>query len=87
MGGLLGAGVSKGGFSVIQSGVAKTALFIVVSPVLGLLLGGGMMVLVAWVFRRAQPGRIDRWFRRSQLLSSRCSASAMGRTTPKRRWA
>ena len=70
VGGLLGAGVSKGGFSVIQSGVAKTALFIVVSPVLGLLLGGGMMVLVAWVFRRAQPGRIDRWFRRSQLLSS-----------------
>src|SRR3982751_5130428 len=70
VGGLLGAGVSKGGFSVIQSGVAKTALFIVVSPVLGVLLGGGMMVLVAWVFRRAQPGRIDRWFRRSQLLSS-----------------
>ena len=70
VGGLLGAGVSKGGFSVIQSGVAKTAVFIVVSPVLGLLLGGGMMVLVAWVFRRAQPGRIDRWFRRLQLLSS-----------------
>jgi len=71
VGGLLGAGISKGGFAVVQqSGVAKTALFIVVSPVLGMLLGGGMMVLVAWVFRRKQPGRIDRWFRRLQLVSS-----------------
>ena len=70
VGGLIGAGVSKAGFSVIQSGVVKTVLFIVISPVLGLLLGGGMMVLVAWVFRRIQPGRIDRWFRRLQLLSS-----------------
>jgi inorganic phosphate transporter, PiT family len=71
VGGLLGAGISKGGFAIVQqSGVAKTALFIVVSPVLGMILGGGMMVLVAWVFRRKQPGRIDRWFRRLQLVSS-----------------
>ena len=35
-----------------------------------MVLGGGMMVLVAWVFRRKQPGRIDRWFRRLQLVSS-----------------
>ena len=71
VGGLLGAGISKGGFAVVQqSGVLKTAIFIVVSPVLGMVLGGGMMVLVAWVFRRKQPGRIDRWFRRLQLVSS-----------------
>src|SRR3954470_19745899 len=70
VGGLIGAGVSKGGFKVPQSGVLKTAIFIVVSPVLGMVLGGGMMVLVAWVFRRAQPGKIDRWFRRLQLVSS-----------------
>src|SRR4051794_10168394 len=70
VGGLIGAGFAKGGSSVIQSGVAKTALFIVISPVLGMLLGAGMMVLVSWTFRRAQPGRIDRWFRRLQLVSS-----------------
>jgi PiT family inorganic phosphate transporter len=70
VGGLIGAGVCKGGFSIVRSGVAKTAIFIVVSPVLGMVLGGGMMILVAWVFRRASPGRIDRWFRRLQLLSS-----------------
>jgi PiT family inorganic phosphate transporter len=71
VGGLIGAGVSKGGFSVIQSaGVTKTAVFIVVSPVLGMVLGATMMVIVAWAFRRAQPGRIDRWFRRLQLVSA-----------------
>jgi PiT family inorganic phosphate transporter len=70
VGGLIGAGVSKSGFGIVESGVAKTALFIVVSPVLGMILGGGMMVLVAWTFRRAHPGRIDRWFRRLQFVSS-----------------
>jgi PiT family inorganic phosphate transporter len=71
VGGLVGAGLCKGGTAVIQTaGVTKTAIFIVVSPVLGMLLGAAMMVLVAWAFRRAQPGRIDRWFRRLQLVSS-----------------
>jgi PiT family inorganic phosphate transporter len=71
VGGLLGAGISKGGLAVVQSaGVIKIAVFIVVSPVLGMLLGGLMMVLVAWVFRRAHPGRIDRWFRRLQFVSA-----------------
>jgi PiT family inorganic phosphate transporter len=71
VGGLLGAGISKGGLAVVQSsGLLKIAIFIVVSPVLGMVLGGAMMVLVAWVFRRAHPGRIDRWFRRLQFLSA-----------------
>jgi PiT family inorganic phosphate transporter len=71
VGGLIGAGVSKGGLAVIQTaGVTKVAIFIVVSPVLGMFVGGAMMVLVAWLFRRAQPGRIDRWFRRLQFLSA-----------------
>ena len=71
VGGLLGAGISKGGLAVVQtSGVIKVAIFIVVAPVLGMLLGGAMMVLVAWVFRRKHPGRIDRWFRRLQFISA-----------------
>ena len=71
VGGLLGAGISKGGLAVVQtSGVVKIAIFIVVSPVLGMVLGGAMMVLVAWVFRRKHPGRIDRWFRRLQFVSA-----------------
>jgi PiT family inorganic phosphate transporter len=71
VGGLIGAGVSKGGLSVVQTaGVVKVAIFIVVSPVLGMFLGGAMMILVAWVFRRKHPGRIDRWFRRLQFVSA-----------------
>jgi PiT family inorganic phosphate transporter len=71
VGGLLGAGISKHGFSVVQvAGVGRTALFIVVSPVLGMVLGGTMTVIVSWVLRRTQPGRVDRWFRRLQFISS-----------------
>jgi inorganic phosphate transporter, PiT family len=71
VGGLLGAGISKGGLAVVQTaGVVKVAIFIIVSPVLGLVLGGAMMVLVAWVLRRQNPGRIDRWFRRLQFVSA-----------------
>ncbi|MEA2697696.1 MAG: inorganic phosphate transporter, PiT family [Myxococcales bacterium] len=71
VGGLIGAGVAKSGLSVIKvEGVTKIAVFIVVSPVLGLILGGAMMVLIAWLFRRVTPGKIDRWFRRLQFLSA-----------------
>ncbi len=71
VGGLLGAGISKGGLAVVQTaGVVKVAIFIILSPVLGLVLGGAMMVLVAWVLRRQNPGRIDRWFRRLQFVSA-----------------
>jgi inorganic phosphate transporter, PiT family len=70
VGGLIGAGFCKGGSAVIESGVAKTALFIVISPVLGMVLGGSLMVAMSWLLRRKQPGRIDRWFRRLQFISS-----------------
>src|SRR6478735_3503908 len=70
VGGLIGAGFCKGGSAVVESGVAKTAAFIVISPVLGMLLGGVLMVAVSWLLRRKQPGRIDRWFRRLQFMSS-----------------
>jgi len=70
VGGLIGAGFCKGGSAVIQSGVAKTALFIVISPVLGMVLGASLMVLMSWMLHRGQPGRIDRWFRRLQFVSS-----------------
>ena len=71
IGGIVGAVIAKAGASVlIASGVLKTVLFIFVSPMLGFLLGSMMMVLVAWVFRRATPSRVDRWFRRLQLVSA-----------------
>jgi inorganic phosphate transporter, PiT family len=71
IGGLIGAGVAKGGFSnLVASGIGKTVLFIFVSPIMGFVLGGLLLVAVSWIFRRASPYRIDRWFRRLQLASA-----------------
>ncbi len=71
IGGLIGAGVAKMGFpALVASGIAKTVLFIFLSPLMGFVLGGLLLVLVSWIFRRSPPSRIDRWFRRLQLVSS-----------------
>ncbi|GAB2833784.1 inorganic phosphate transporter [Comamonas piscis] len=71
IGGIVGAVISKAGASsLIASGIWKTVAFIFVSPVLGFLLGSIMMVVVAWLFRRTTPGRVDKWFRRLQLVSA-----------------
>jgi len=71
IGGIVGAVMAKaGGAKLIAGGILKTVAFIFVSPVLGFVLGSLMMVLVAWVFRRTSPIRVDRWFRRFQLVSA-----------------
>jgi inorganic phosphate transporter, PiT family len=71
MGGLIGAGVAKGGFHVIGvPAVTKTAIFIVVSPVVGMVVASSLMIGTAWLLRRYSPGRVDRWFRRLQLVSA-----------------
>jgi len=71
IGGIVGAVVAKAGAgSLIAAGIWKTVIFIFVSPVLGFLLGALLMVLVANVFRRASPLRVDNWFRRLQLVSA-----------------
>jgi PiT family inorganic phosphate transporter len=71
IGGLVGAAVAKSGTgSLVASGLGKTVLFIVLSPLLGFILGSLMMVLVSWLFVRSTPLKVDRWFRRLQLLSA-----------------
>ena len=71
IGGIVGAVIAKTGASgLVAAGIWKTVAFIFVSPLLGFLLGSMMMVLVAWGFRRATPSRVDRWFRRLQLVSA-----------------
>jgi PiT family inorganic phosphate transporter len=71
IGGIVGAVMAKSGAgSLVSGGVMKTVAFIFVSPVLGFLLGSIMMVVVAWVCRRATPSKVDRWFRRLQLVSA-----------------
>ncbi len=71
IGGIVGAVIAKAGAgALIGGGIWKTVAFIFVSPVLGFLLGSIMMVIVAWIFRRTTPGRVDKWFRRLQLVSA-----------------
>jgi PiT family inorganic phosphate transporter len=71
IGGIVGAVIAKAGaHALISGGILKTVAFIFISPLLGFLLGSMMMVLVARVFRRATPSKVDRWFRRLQLVSA-----------------
>ena len=71
IGGLGGAAVAKGGvYTLIVSGFLKTAAAIVVSPALGFVLGIVLMLAVTWVWARSTPRRVDRWFRRLQLVSA-----------------
>ena len=71
IGGLAGAAVAKGGVhTLIASGFLKTAAAIVLSPALGFVLGIALMLAVSWVWARSTPRRVDRWFRRLQLVSA-----------------
>ena len=71
IGGILGAVIVKAGAgALIAGGVLKTVVFIFVSPLLGYLLGSLMVVLVSWLFRRTRPAKVDKWFRRMQLVSA-----------------
>jgi PiT family inorganic phosphate transporter len=71
IGGICGAVIAKAGTSaLISAGILKTVTFILVSPLLGFTLGSLMMVAVAWIFRSYRPSRVDKWFRRLQLVSA-----------------
>ncbi len=71
IGGLVGAAVAKAGTSsLISTGLIKTISFIVLSPLLGFLFGSMMMLIVSWLFVRSTPQRVDKWFRRMQLISA-----------------
>jgi len=71
IGGISGAVIAKAGTSaLVSAGILKTVAFIFVSPLLGFTLGSLMMVAVAWIFRSFRPSRVDKWFRRLQLVSA-----------------
>jgi PiT family inorganic phosphate transporter len=70
-GGYGGAAVAKAGFSaIIYSGWTKTLIFIVVAPLIGLTVGLLVMTAVFWTCYDSPPARVDRWFRRLQLVSA-----------------
>ena len=71
IGGLAGAGVAKAGAGVLDTaGLTKIGVSIVLSPLLGLVLGFTLMTLVFWTFRHFTPTRVDTLFRRGQLVSA-----------------
>jgi PiT family inorganic phosphate transporter len=71
IGGLVGAGVAKAGVdAVVFSGLGKTALGIVFSPLLGFALAQLIAVIVAWANRKSMPFAVDRRFRVLQLVSA-----------------
>ncbi|MGA7615017.1 MAG: inorganic phosphate transporter [Thermoanaerobaculia bacterium] len=71
IGGYGGAAVARVGFSaIIPGGWTKTLVFIVVSPLIGLVAGLALMTAIYWIFQHRPPSRVDRWFRKLQLLSA-----------------
>jgi PiT family inorganic phosphate transporter len=71
IGGLVGAAVAKAGtWALVPAGLLKTCAFILISPLMGMLLGALLMLAVSWLFVRATPSRVDRWFRQLQLVSA-----------------
>ena len=71
IGGLAGAAIAKAGTgSLVWSGIGKVVAFILVAPFLGFILGGTLMVVVSWLANRSTPRKVDKSFRRLQLLSA-----------------
>ena len=80
IGGFAGAAVAKAGFaSLVGPGLIKIGVFMVLAPLIGLVVGFSMMLLTIWVFHNATPGRVDRIFRRGQLVSA--AAYSLGHGT------
>ena len=80
VGGYAGAAVAKAGFTaIIASGWIKTLVFIVIAPLMGLTLSLLLTVALSWALRRSLPRRVDKAFRRLQLLSA--AAYSLGHGT------
>ncbi len=71
IGGMVGATIAKAGTApLLMPGIVKTAVFIIVSPLLGMTLGALLMIAVSWACIRSAPRKVDTRFRRLQLISS-----------------
>lgn len=80
IGGLAGSAISKVGFSaLIPDGFIKIGIFIVLSPVIGFILGFILMIIVLWLFKFKSPHKVDKIFRIGQLVSS--AAFSLGHGT------
>jgi PiT family inorganic phosphate transporter len=71
IGGYAGAAIANAGFgAILPSGWTKTLVYIILAPLIGMVLAFFIAVATFWIFRRSTPSRVDRLFRRLQLLSA-----------------
>jgi PiT family inorganic phosphate transporter len=71
IGGAMGSAIMKAGFQVvIVKGITLVAVFIVLAPIIGVLLGLVTGTLMTWIFHRFRPAKVDSLFRKGQLLSA-----------------
>src|SRR5512136_413727 len=71
VGGIVGAGIAKAGFSaIVWSGLGKTLFAIVLSPAVGMLLAVVLIIVVSWIFSRTTPFVVDNTFRSLQFVSA-----------------
>jgi PiT family inorganic phosphate transporter len=71
IGAYAGAAIAKSGMvALIPSGWTKTLIFIVLAPLIGFVLGYVLMVMILWIMKPFAPSRVDRYFRKLQLLSA-----------------
>jgi PiT family inorganic phosphate transporter len=88
MGGYGGAAVAAVGFrAILIHGWILPVIFIFLGPLIGMAAGLIVTVITSWIVRRQSPRRVDKWFRRLQLVSAGRSASATARMTRKKAWA
>jgi len=79
IGGLMGAALVKAGTEpLIWAGLLKVSIFIVLSPLIGLLISFILMIIVTWSFRSWTNRKVDRVFRIGQLFSSACYSLGHG---------
>jgi PiT family inorganic phosphate transporter len=71
VGGMVGSAMSAGGTDVVQWGGIKEKVLIpsLVAPFLGVLLALGLIVVITRLIARTSPSKVNRGFRRAQLVS------------------
>ncbi|MBS3102709.1 inorganic phosphate transporter [Candidatus Woesearchaeota archaeon] len=79
IGGFVGAALVKAGTSsLIFSGITKVLIFIVFAPLLGMAGGFIFFTLIMWIFRKTNPSKINKYFKKLQLISASSYAITHG---------
>lgn len=79
IGSMVGAAFMKAGAgALVWTGILRTCAFIIISPVVGLILGVSVGTLIYWLFRKTPPTRVDKFFRKAQLVSTASYALGHG---------